>query len=279
MRASPPLRVGIVDYLNSWPLAWDFLRGAAPEGLEASFHPPSRVADLLRLGELEVGLIPSVELQRIPGLRVLPELCVASQRQVRSVLLVSRKPIEQVESVALDLNSRTSAALVQIIFQDRYGIRPRVAAAEPEVEGMLEAHDAALLIGDPALRVDHHRYRVLDLAHEWWQLTGLPFVFAVWAVRADAELEGLTEPFRLSLEGGLASLPELARRAAKELGIASEEAERYLSRNLGYRLGHRELAGMGEFFSRAGRLGLLGELRPIPFVGGGLAFEPADSVE
>ena len=118
----PKFRVGIVNYLNSKPLAWGFLKGHHRELFEISFHPPARVADLLRDGELDIGLVPSIEVQRIPDLKVLPDLCIAATHEVRSVLLVSRVPVERIRRVALDENSRTSAALVRLVLEDGHAV-------------------------------------------------------------------------------------------------------------------------------------------------------------
>ena len=121
---TPSLRVGIVNYLNSRPLAWSFLRGEVGTDIHARFLPPAQVADLLATGDLEVGLIPSIEVQRIPGLTVLPGLCVAATREVRSVLLLSRCPVHQIQRLALDENSRTSATLVRILLRETLGSNP-----------------------------------------------------------------------------------------------------------------------------------------------------------
>ena len=193
-----PLRVGIVNYLNSRPLAWSFLQGTAGEGVEAGFLPPARVADALAVGELDVGLIPSIEVQRIPGLTVLPGLCVAATREVRSVLLLSRCPADEIRRLALDENSRTSAALVRILLREKHGIEPECIAAEPDLEAMMARADAALVIGDPALHVDRTGYAVHDLAAEWRRFTGRPFVFAVWAVRDGVDLGSRSQIFRRS---------------------------------------------------------------------------------
>src|SRR5687767_8850382 len=133
--AQRTLRVGIVHYLNSWPLAWSFLSGRAPAELAPVYLPPARVADGLASGELEVGLVPSVELQRIPGLAVVPGLCIASQHEVKSVLLVSQVPPERIRRVALDESSRTSAVLVQLLLAERHGVRAEVAPFRPELDG------------------------------------------------------------------------------------------------------------------------------------------------
>src|SRR6185503_20842112 len=245
------VRFGIVHYLNSWPLAWSFLRGGGPAWAQAVYLPPSRVADGLAAGELEVGLVPSAELQRIPGLSVVPGLCIASQHEVKSVLLVSQVPPERIRRVALDESSRTSAVLVQLLLAERHGVRPEVAPFRPDLEAMLATADAALLIGDPALRVDRRGLHVVDLAAEWRALTGLPFVFAVWAVAKDVERELAAEKIAPLLQGSLASaeaeLDRLVGAASTELGLQPEEVRTYLTRHLSYRLGPAERASLAEF--------------------------------
>ncbi len=264
------VRVGIVHYLNSWPLAWSFLRGRGPGWAEAVYLPPARVADGLAAGELEVGLVPSAELQRIAGLSVVPGLCIASQREVKSVLLVSRVPFAEIRRVALDESSRTSALLVQVLLAERYGVRPEVAPFRPDLEAMLATADAALLIGDPALRVDRTGLHVIDLAAEWRALTGLPFVFAVWAVGPDVEpalAAGEVAPLlTASLDTAEAELDELIAAAAAELELPAEEVRTYLTRHLSYRLGAPERASLDEFFRRAHRHGLLPAPRPLRWV-------------
>lgn len=257
------LRVGIVDFLNSKPLAWGFRPGLCPPGFAPSFHPPARVADLLARGELEVGLIPAIEVQRIPGLTVLPGLSVASIREVRSVLLVLGRPLAEVSRVALDLNSRTSAALVRILLADRHGLAPEYVPARPDPEAMLAEADAALVIGDPALKVDRERYPILDLAAEWRQLTGLPCVFAVWAVAPGVDLGEHQAYFQESLERGLASLPALVAESSAELGLPPAEVETYLTDNLSYRLGAEELRSLTEYYRRAHAHGLIAAPRPL----------------
>ncbi|HEX4952982.1 MAG TPA: menaquinone biosynthesis protein [Thermoanaerobaculia bacterium] len=257
------LRVGIVAFLNSRPLAWGFLEGRHTNLFEASFHPPAEVARRLAAGELDIGLIPAIEVQRIPGLSVLPGLCVAATHEVRSVLLVLDKPLEQVRRVALDENSRTSAALVKILFADRFGREPEYVEARPDLDEMFREADAALVIGDPALAVDRTRFQILDLAAEWRALTGLPAVFAVWAVRAGVELPDLSSYFEESLARGLAAMDQLVEGASRELGLERGEVERYLTEYLSYRLGPEELAALEAYYRRAARLGLIEEFRPL----------------
>jgi len=261
-----PLRVGIVHYLNSRPLAWGFRRDRLGGGFDVRYLPPAAVADGLAAAELDVGLVPAIELQRIPGLSALPGPCVAATREVRSVLLISRVEIDQIRWVSLDENSRTSAVLLRILLRESYGVEAEYAQAPADLDSMLAQAEAALLIGDPALRVDRQRYRVLDLAAEWRRLTGHPFVFAVWAVRDGISRPGLGRPFRDSLSLGQTEMAELIDEAAVETGLAAEELERYLTRNLSFHLGDEERAGLEEFHRRAHAHGLTPELKPLRFV-------------
>lgn len=259
------LRVGIVNYLNSKPLAWGFLKGHHADLFVPSFHPPAQVARLLAEGSLDVGLIPSIEVQRIPRLKILPDLCVAATHEVESVLLVAKGPIEEVRRLALDQNSRTSAGLVRILLAERWGIRPETVPLRPEIERMMAEADAALIIGDPALKVDRERYVVYDLAAEWRALTGLPFVFAVWAVRPEVEFADLAFYFKSSLRYGLSSLDILTREAAAELGLEKADVRSYLTESLSFFLREDEIAGLEEFYRRAHAHGLILEPRPLEF--------------
>lgn len=260
---SRPLRVGIVDFLNSRPLAWGFLEGGF-DGVDASYHPPARVADLLSRGEIDVGLIPSIEVMRIPGVAVVPGTCVAATNEVRSVLLLSRCPVGEIRRLSLDLNSRTSAALVQIVLRESFGVEPEMEVRAPSLQGVEEGFDAALLIGDPALRVDRSAYVVLDLAAAWRSLTGLPFVFAVWAAREGLKRRGLAALFEESLRRGRHDLDVMVRRAAAELDLEEAGVRTYLTQNLRFDLGDEEIAGLEEFYRRAAGYGLADSAVPFP---------------
>ena len=263
--ADNPLRVGIVDYLNSRPLAWSFLPGHPVGGLEPYFLSPAIIAESLADGELDVGLIPTIELQRIEGLSVIPDLCVAAHREVRSVLLVSRVDVQDIRTLALDENSRTSVALVKIILRDLFEVDPVTTTCKPEVSTMLDQADAALVIGDPALIIERSRYTVLDLASEWRRLTGKPFVFAVWAIRQGVDLGERLNLFRQSLDRGLESIDALVQAAASEHSLPQSELHEYLTENLSYRLGAEELSGLGEFFDRAFDCNLIRAVSPLRF--------------
>ncbi|MGH9381093.1 MAG: menaquinone biosynthetic enzyme MqnA/MqnD family protein [Thermoanaerobaculia bacterium] len=245
------LRVGIVDFLNSRPLAWGFRRGACPDGVEPVYDTPARLADMLAAGSLDVGLVPIVEAARIEGAQVLPGLCIGAVREVRSVLLVSQGPIARVRRIALDQASRTSAALVRLLAAERWGIDPEYVPRAADLAAMLEAADAALLIGDPALHIDRRGLQIWDLAAEWRAMTGLPFVFAAWTRRPGLELAPEQEALFLhSLEAGLADLDRIVAEASRDTGLPPDLLHRYFTHHLHYRLGPEEQAGMEEFLSR-----------------------------
>jgi chorismate dehydratase len=260
------LRVGIVHYVNSRPLSRGLLAAGAGDPLVCDLLPPAAIADRLRSDELDVGLVPSIELARIPGLEVVPGLAIAATHEVRSVLLVSRVPVGEIESVALDENSRTSAALVRILLSERYGLEPEYRPAAADLDAMLAHADAALIIGDPALAVPRERYVVLDLAGEWLELTGLPFVFAVWAARGEVAARVPVDRFLASFETGLAELDAIVDETAAESGLPVAVVRDYFTRNLRYRMGPAEQAGLAEFLRRAAAHGLAPAATPVRFL-------------
>ena len=245
------MRVGVVSFVNSRPLARGLEKERAGGAFELRYLTPAKIADELASGRLDVGLVPSIELVRIPGLVVVPGLAIAATHEVRSVLLVSQVPIAEIRRVALDENSRTSAALARIVLAERYGVHPEMTPAAPDLEAMLATSDAALLIGDSALRVDRERHLVLDLAGEWLELTGLPFVFAVWAARREAASAVLTARLTASLATGLAELDEIVAEVAAETGHSPLLLHDYYTRNLRFRIGPEEEAGLRAFLRRA----------------------------
>jgi len=256
------LRVGIVDFLNSRPLAWGFLQGGFDEDLIPSYHPPSKVADLLAQGEIDVGLVPSIEVLRIPDAAIVPGTCIAATREVRSVLLLLRTPIEELRRVAVDSNSRSSIVLLRILLSKLWKVEPELLVRPPSGAGIDPGFEAALLIGDPALAIDRSRFEVVDLAAAWRGLTGLPFVFAVWATRKGLSPQGLSQHFERSLRRGLRELDRIVEEAASEQGLTVAEVRSYLTENLRFVLGKEEIAGLREFYDRAHRQGLVDRSRP-----------------
>jgi predicted solute-binding protein len=256
------LRVSLVDYVNAWPLTWGFLRGAV-EGTERVTDVPSACADRLARGEVEAGLVPSIEAARIPGVRIVRGVGIASRERVRSVILASRRPLEEARTVALDLSSRSSSAMARVLFKDLLKTEPEFHTAAPDLSEMLAHHDAALLLGDPALRADLAGLHVLDLAAGWRELTGLPFVFAVWAVRPSIA----PEPFLWSREYAKTHLAEIVATAAQRTGLPQETLLEYLDGNLHHDLEVEDEKGLAEFYRRAHAHGLLASPEPPPWVG------------
>jgi len=258
------LRISAISYLNTAPLMWDFEHGAAGRQFDISYTIPSACARALEAGTADIGIIPAAAHVLIPGLKILPDVAIASRRAVRSILLVSKVPIEKVRTVALDTSSMTSVALTKVLFEKWLGGGRTFTPMAPDVEKMLAQHDAGLLIGDPALQIDRSRYLTLDLAEEWIRFTGKPFVFAFWAIREEAlraadPAQDLPAIFQTSRDHGL--LPEnlslIARDWAPRLGISESDARSYLAENIYYHLDAGCLEGLQLFYRYAAEIGAL----------------------
>lgn len=253
--ATPKLRVGAVNYLNTKPLI-ERLTDFAPE-IELSLDLPSRLADRMAAGELEVGLIPVVEYFRGDGYTFVPNIAIASRGPVMSVTLFSRVPWGDIRSVSLDEGSRTSAALTKILLRKRYGLNPTFAPLAIDAGADHLPSDAVLLIGDRAMRACLPGYRyAYDLGEEWTAWTGLPMVYAVWAVRRGVQLGRVEEAFHEAKAFGLAHAGEIAQREAPALGLDPGYCRRYLTNIIRYDLGDRELAGLEKYRELATELNL-----------------------
>ena len=258
------LRISAISYLNTAPLMWDFEHGEVGRHFDISYTVPSSCARALAEGSADIGIIPAAAYAQIPDLRLLPEVAIASRRAVRSILLVSKVPIEKVSTVALDTSSLTSVALTKVLFEKWLGGGRTFFLMAPDVEKMLAEHDAGLLIGDPALKVDRSHYLTLDLAEEWIRHTGKPFVFAFWAVRraalddADPALD-LAATFRDSRDHGLqpSSLDEIAREWSPRTGLSLTDVRSYLTENIHYQLDAGCLEGLRLFYRYAAEIGAL----------------------
>jgi chorismate dehydratase len=263
-----PLRVAAVSYLNSVPLYWGLIHGPQRNRFEVTFELPSRCSDLLGEGAVDAGIIPSIEYQRIPNLKIVPGLAVASAGPVRSVLLISKCALPKVRKLALTTASRTSVCLTQILLQRHYRIAPRLIPSGPNLEAMLKECDAALLIGDPALASAFPGLKVYDLADEWRTMTGLPFVFAVWAVRAEAATADLVPAFQQSAVYAMAHLSEIVEQETARTGLTPELIRTYLTENIDFSLGEKNLEGLRLFYSLAHELGLTEQAKSLEFLQG-----------
>ncbi len=258
-------KVSVVQYLNTVPLIWGMLNGEQKAKYDLDFTIPASCAEAVRHGEVDIGIIPSIEYQRIEGLQVMPGLSIASKGKVKSVLLFSKVPIEKVRTIALDNSSRTSAALLMILMRKFYSRAVDYKPSEPKLTGMLESADAALVIGDPALLYDGGIPEVYDLAEEWKKFTGLPFVFAVWAGRTEAKIGRFHEDFEASRAFGMAHVDEIAREYAPKLKMRPEEVRVYLTENIDYSLDEENCRGLQLFYRLARETGILNREREIDF--------------
>jgi chorismate dehydratase len=267
-----PLRISAISYLNTGPLMWDFEHGLAEGDFDIAYTLPSRCAAALAAGDADIGIIPAAAYTSIADLVILPGVAIASRRAVRSILLVSKVPVQQIRNVALDSSSLTSVALTKLLFARHWQTDPIFTSMDPDLELMLGQCDAGLLIGDPALTVDRSQYFTYDLAEEWVLWTGKPFVFAFWAVR-QAALENLrpgtdlAATFQRSRDRGLTpeSVGEIARRWGPRLGLTTGAVRQYLTENIHYYLGSECLEGLQLFYTLSHACGALGAAPPLRF--------------
>jgi chorismate dehydratase len=300
----PKLRISIVQYLNTAPLVWGFTNGPLAGKYDLSFTVPSQCAEALRTGAADIAIIPAIEYQRIPGLVVLPDLAIASQNRVRSLLIIAKKPIEQVRSVALDRSSRSTQALTRILAAEHWKIEPEFFETEPDLRVMLEKADAALLIGDPALRVSvaiekkstvspqgravcqattlgmtsAEIFHIYDVVGEWRKFTGLPAVMAIWAVRPEVVTPEVLADFNASRNFGLTQIAAISLEAARELDLPQPALESYLRHNIDFSLGEENRRGLERYFHEAEKLGLIPQNKKIAWASASVAKEAAAQV-
>ncbi len=239
-----------VSFLNTAPLVWGMLRGPQKDLFDLEFRVPSACADALQAGTADIGIIPSYELTR-QNLEIIPGTGIACHGPVRSILLVSSRPAGKIGTVAADISSRTSVQLARVLLEMRYGVTPRLIPHAPDLERMLQVADAALVIGDPALRIEPARlpYHTLDLGAEWTAMTGLPMVFAVWAARPGVVNPAVAEAFQGSYQYGRERMDELVAAESARREFAPEFVREYLTRHIVHELTPRDYAGM-ELFLR-----------------------------
>lgn len=294
------LRISVVEYLNTAPLVWGFTDGPLRNRYELSFTVPSLCAEALRRGEADVAIIPAIEYQRIEDVVALPGMAVAAKGEVRSILVIAKKPIDRAQRVALDRCSRSSAALVRLLCPGLWDISPEFVEAEPDPGAMLVQADAALVIGDPALRVAVKADALMgkqpsggpcctgdpseqpvpgvdtlfiyDVAHQWREMTGQPCVLAIWAARREAATPEVVADFLASKEYGVARIGEIAEGAALKLDLPAKELERYLRENIDYSLDEENGAGLELYFRMCAEAGLIPRAKPLE-----LAAAPAES--
>jgi chorismate dehydratase len=248
--------VGAVTYLNTKPLVYRLV-DRAPR-IELSFDVPSRLADQLATGQLDVALIPSVEVFHNPRYRVISNACIGCRGPVLSVKLLSRRPLSSIRTLALDEGSRTSVALVRILLEQRVGVSPQLVPLPLGLPPEQAEADAVLVIGDRAIHPPQSPFQeTWDLGAEWCRWFGLPFVFAMWTAAPDFESPELARALEEARDDGVAHLPEIARQASPLVGLAPEACLSYLRDNLYFYLGEREREALSVFHRHAARLGLV----------------------
>jgi chorismate dehydratase len=259
-----PLRLGAVSYLNTKPLVYGL--DAHPDRFDVRFDVPAKCAELLHEGKVDLGLIPAIEYQR-GDYAIVPGVAIASHGDVATVAVFTRKPMQQVETLALDLSSRTSVALTRVLCAKHWQIAPKFTPAEPDLEAMLQKADAALVIGDPAFEIDAAKHGVtkIDLGGEWKAMTGLPFVYAMWVGRHGAASPAQCRALQQARERGVQHLPEIAKQVSAGDGGLEQRALAYLRDNLKFDLGPLEQAGLRKFHELAAEISLISDLRPLTF--------------
>lgn len=258
------MRVSAVSYLNTWPLVWGFLHGPEQGLFDFRFDLPADCARALESGDAAIGLVPCVELDRL-RLDYLPGLGIACEGPVRSILLISKRPCHQIRTLAVDSGSRSSVALARILLDERYGCQPELLAMTPRLDDMLAVCDAALIIGDPALRIEPDRlpWLTLDLGAEWVAWSGLPMVFAVWAGKSAHLTADVGRAFEDSCAWGRSHMDEIVKRATVERGFNDALARKYLTEHIVYELGARHRQGL-DLFRKLARERDSGDIRRAP---------------
>jgi cyclic dehypoxanthinyl futalosine synthase len=275
---SGKLKIAAVSFLNARPITYGLEQDpSAADRFDLSFELPSRCAELLERGDVDLGLIPVAAFATMPGeLRIVPGIAIGGFGPIRTVLLVSEQPWEALTDIALDGASRSSAMLLQLLCKQK-GFAPRFRTVPHEqVLTQAAGTTGALVIGDAGFAAADRFPHVVDLGAAWRELTGLPFVYAVWAGRPGAVSPEDITRLRASLDAGLAARGTIARAWAEGHGGEPALYERYLTDNIRYRLGAEELSGMAAFFDRAQAAGLIGrKARPRLYEDPSVAQAPA----
>jgi chorismate dehydratase len=290
------LRISIVEFLNTAPLVWGFTDGPLAGKYDLSFAVPSQCAEDLRAGRADVGIIPSIEYQRMEDVVAVPGMSIASKHEVRSLLVVSKVPIEMAQSFAMDTNSRSTVGLVRILCRRHWNIDPEFISMPPDADKMLARADAALVIGDPALRLrllmdamqaktpkgegccgcgaeDLHPVKgietlfMYDMAQQWREMTGLPAVLAIWVARRGVLTPEMIADFQASRDYGLSHIGDIAEGAALKLDLPPRDLERYLVENIDFSLDEENLAGLRRYYEECALAGLIPRARELEFVG------------
>lgn len=229
------------------------MHGPQRSEVRLRFEIPSKCAEIVERGDSIIGLVPVAEISR-QRLEIVPGYGIACHGAVRSILLVSQKPIRQIRTLAADASSRTSVELARVILQQAYGVTPEIVSRPPQLDAMLQECDAALLIGDSALVLDPYKlpFEVLDLGAEWYALTGLPMVFALWAGRVKSRAEELSSILEASCQFGCEHINDIVELEHDRRHVSRELANEYLTRYIHFPIADIEWRGLEAFLELAG---------------------------
>jgi chorismate dehydratase len=274
-------RISASSYSNTAPLIWSFLYGSNRGKTEVILDTaPARSAQLLAENRIDAALVPVIAYQMLDDVKLIPNVCVGSKKQVKSVCLVTKDiDLQQVKSVSLDISSKTSVALTKIIFREFLGFEPIWKNSEPNLENMLNESDCALLIGDPALLIADFRfkisdsktenqrpktknsYQIFDLAGLWHKYTNFGFVFAMWMTKR----ESCQIDFALARDEGLLHFDEIIANYEKEIPLTRKEFKDYLTQNIAYKIDESMQKGLQLYFELANKNNLVNCKKPISF--------------
>jgi chorismate dehydratase len=261
-------RISASSYSNTAPLVWSFLYGSSHGKVELILdNAPARSAELLTNGRVNAALVPVIVYQLIEGVRLVPDVCVGATEHVRSVCLVTRGcPLSEVRSVSLDVSSKTSVALTKIIYLEFLGFEPKWVPAAPDIVEMLADTDAALMIGDPALRLSARAdpgLCIFDIAELWRSYTGLGFVFAMWMTPNKVS----PVDFAAVRDEGLMHIGEIVSNYLPEIGLSSVEMTSYLTKDISYKIHGNMQEGLKLYFRLAKKHGLIEADRDLVYAG------------
>lgn len=262
---SAPIRIGAVGYLNARPLTWAL--DADPGRWVIRYDLPSVCSSLLHAGQVDLGLVPSIDYLQDPDYRFVPGVGIGSRGPIASVALYTRVPVERISSIALDTSSRTSVTLIRVLCRHHFSISPEFVAHGPDLAAMVATADAGLLIGDPAFEADHAGLGLqkVDLGEEWTTMTGLPFVYAAWTGRPGVVTSADVEALQTAQRIGVRSVEAIAAEYGRGDTRRTARAAAYLRDNVKYGLGPDEARGLQLFLNYAADLGLAPRRRTLEF--------------
>ncbi len=248
------LRIGVVPYMNAKPLIYELSQHA--DSIELTLEVPALLSDMLNRDRIDVALIPSIEYFRNGNYAIIPDISISSTGAVESVKIFSKVPMKDIRTIALDKSSLTSSTLTKVIFHELYHINPQYTQWNNQYNISHTGADAALIIGDNAMKVNDNGYITLDLGQAWFEYTGLPFVYAVWVVKKDHHIPGLNNLLKRAKEAGARLINTLAAAESQRLQLPKERCLYYLTNSIRYNLSNDEIKGLQAFYRYAVSLAL-----------------------